>query len=112
MFAFVFLVVAVLWRASPYVAGAALLLSACLAIISISKPSLLGPLNRIWFAFGLLLGRIVSPVVLFVLFAFVMLPFGLVMQLFRDPLQKRRGLSDSYWINRSVDTKTSMANPF
>ncbi len=112
VFAVVFLIVAVVWRASPYVAGAALLLSACLATISVSRPSLLGFLNRIWFSFGLLLGRIVSPVVLFVLFAFVMLPFGLIMQLFRDPLQKKRSLRGSYWINRSVDSKTSMANPF
>lgn len=113
VFAAVFLLVAIGWRANPYIAGAALLVSACLAVVSFAKPNLLGPLNRIWFAFGLLLGRIVSPLVLFVLFAFVVLPFGLIMQRFRDPLHKRRSHGDSYWIERkSVDSSSSMANPF
>lgn len=77
--------------------------SAILAFAALVRPSALRLVTRAWFALGIALNRIVSPIVLFVLFAVVIVPYGLVMQLFRDPLRRKArwaGLS-SYWIEAS-----------
>jgi hypothetical protein len=66
-------------------------------------PKVLGPLNRIWFQFGLLLHKIVSPVVMGFIFFVAVVPTGLLMRLFGkkpldldfDPSQK------SYWKHRT-----------
>lgn len=66
------------------------------------RPTALAQLNRVWTRFGLLLHRIVSPVVLGVMFFVVVTPMGLVMRaLGKDPLRLRFD-SDarSYWIDR------------
>jgi len=48
--------------------------------------------------FALLLSKVVNPIVMLVLFAIAIIPFGLVMQLFRDPLRRRKGEVASYWL--------------
>ncbi len=65
-------------------------------------PSLLAPLNRVWTKFGLLLHKVVSPIVLGVMFYLVITPTGLLMRLFgKDPLRlKFDGTAKSYWIPR------------
>ena len=80
----------------------ALGLVAALAAVTWLRPSLLRPLNRVWFALGLLLGRVVTPVVTAVLFFGVFTPMGLAMRLFRrDPLHLRWDESAySYWTPR------------
>ena len=65
-------------------------------------PRLLAPLNRLWLRFGLLLHRIVSPIVLGIMFFGVVTPTGLLMRLLgKDPLRLKfeRGAA-SYWIDR------------
>ena len=66
-------------------------------------PKALAPLNWLWTKFGLLLHKIVSPVVLGVLFFVVFTPFGVIMRLFGgDPLRLRFDpKAQSYWIERS-----------
>ncbi len=66
------------------------------------KPSSLHPLNLIWMKFGLLLHRIVNPIVMGLLFFGTIWPTGLVMRLRgRDLLRlKREPASDTYWIAR------------
>lgn len=114
VFAAVALIVAYFWRTHGTVLVVALGLAVALAGVSLLRPSLLEPLNVAWFKFGLLLNKIVSPVVMLVLFAIVIVPFGLVMQLRADPLRKRRRPdAKSYWIERDDSTpKSSMANQF
>ena len=65
-------------------------------------PAALAPLNRVWTRFGLLLHRIVSPVVLGVMFFVVVTPTGLLMRaLGKDPLRLRLTVTQrSYWIDR------------
>ena len=65
-------------------------------------PSVLNPLNRIWLKFGLLLHRVVNPVVMALLFYGTVLPTGLVMRLLgKDLLRlKRQPDAESYWIVR------------
>ncbi len=71
-------------------------------IVGLVRPSLLAPLNRLWFRLGLLLHKIVNPVVMGLLFYGAILPTGIVMRLMGKDLLKL-GLdrhSDSYWIVR------------
>lgn len=77
-------------------------LGALLAVTTWLRPSLLRIPNLLWFRFGLLLGRIVSPIVLGVIFFGVITPFGMVMRLSgRDPLRLRVDpAAGSYWVPR------------
>jgi hypothetical protein len=72
----------------------------CLA--GLAAPKLLAPVNRLWFRFGLVLHRIVSPLMMAVIFYGVITPVGLVFRLTgKDPLRLRRDrASATYWIPR------------
>ena len=65
-------------------------------------PRPLKPLNRAWMALGLLLARIVNPIVLFLMYVTIFVPTGLVMRLFgRDALHiKPQSDAQSYWVVR------------
>ena len=69
LFAAVAVIVAVLWRNSPTVPWVALGMAAMLAAVSLIAPVLLKPINILWFQFGLLLHRVVNPIVMFAMFA-------------------------------------------
>src|SRR5262245_25932592 len=64
----------------------------------------LAPLARLWFRFGLLLARIVSPVVLVLLFYVVVLPIGLLMRMFSksNVASRRDHRVETYWIRRKI----------
>ena len=115
VFAVVALIVAVLWRQTPTVLWSAVAISAALGLLSAFAPSLLRPLNLAWFKIGLLLHKVVNPLVMFIIFAGVFVPAGALMRLRRDPLRKKRASdTDSYWIDRSMEkpAKRSMTNQF
>jgi len=85
-------------RVWPWTGGvAALFLAAALL-----RPAKLHPLNLIWLKFGLLLHRVVNPVIMTLLFYGTVLPTGLVMRMLgKDLLRlKREPGADSYWIVR------------
>src|SRR5262245_41638732 len=90
LFATIAAIVAALWRGSPGVLLGGLGIATLLAVVSFTAPVLLRPINVLWFKFGLLLHRIVSPIVLFAVFALVFVPAGAIMRLCRDPLRGRR----------------------
>jgi hypothetical protein len=80
----------------------ALAVAAAFLLCAFVFPTLLAPLNRLWLRFGLLLHKIVSPVVLWIMFFLVVTPTGLLMRaLGKDPLRLKfdRNLA-SYWIER------------
>jgi hypothetical protein len=115
VFSAVALLVALLWRNEPAVPLSALGLAAALALVSLTAPRLLRPLNSLWFEFGLLLHRIVNPLLMLALFALVFVPAGALMRLKRDPLRLRRQPEAStYWIGHEAgeDAAASMANQF
>jgi hypothetical protein len=90
------------WHAGriwPWTGGVALLFLAA----ALLRPSILHPLNLLWLKFGLLLHRIVNPVVMALLFYGTVLPTGIVMRLMgRDLLRlKLMPDADSYWIVRT-----------
>ena len=103
VFAGVFLLLA-LWplfeHASPrtWAIGVAAVFALCAWL----APRILAPLNRLWFRFGELLHRIVSPVALGIIFFGVVTPYALVMRLFgRDELLLRKhSARPSYWVRR------------
>jgi hypothetical protein len=99
VFTVVALLVAVLFRHSPTYAGIAIAIAGLLLIASLAAPRLLEPLNIVWFKFGMLLHRIVNPVVMFLMFAVAFVPMGFLMRIFSDPLRLKRqtGLS-TYWV--------------
>ena len=68
------------------------------------RPSLLGPLNRLWMQVGLLLGRVVNPIVMAMLFFIDFTPAGLLLRaLGKDPLRlKRSPQAATYWIPREA----------
>lgn len=115
VFATVALTVAVLWRDDSTVFWVAFAVAIGLAAVSFFAPFVLKPLNILWFRLGLLIHRIVNPIIMFAVFAFVFVPGGLIMRLWRDPLKSQRMSSaSSYWIDRkpSEDTAASMTNQF
>jgi hypothetical protein len=94
----------------PYVALAVIFAAAALLV-----PRLLRPLNLLWFRFGLLLNRIVSPAVLAVVFFGVIVPMAWIARLRgKDSLQLRRGSVTSYWHHRNPPGPTgeSMKNQY
>lgn len=80
----------------------ALGLAAIILIAALARPGVLAPLNRLWLKLGLLLHRVVSPVVLGLLFYGIVLPTGLAMRLVGKrtiPVDFDRQ-RDTYWIER------------
>ncbi len=64
-------------------------------------PSVLGPVHRGWMAFAMVLGHVNTRIILTALYYLVMTPVGLVMRLFRDPLDRSlKDARDSQWIRR------------
>ena len=86
-------------------------LSLVLLIITIIKPNLFTFLNRSWIQFGIFLGKIISPIVMGLVFFFVVTPIGILVKILKkDVMGLKRGAS-SYWINRE-DKLQSMKKQF
>ena len=90
------------WHAGRLWPWTAVLVALFLAA-SIVRPAALHPLNIVWLKFGLLLSKIVSPIVMALLFYGTVLPTGFIMRMMgKDLLRlKRQPAIDSYWIVRS-----------
>jgi hypothetical protein len=104
VFAGFFLIISIL----PLFVGAqlhvwSLVVAALFGLAAFLAPAILAPLNRLWTRFGHLLHKIVSPVVLGIMFFLVISPMGMVMRLLgKDPLRLRADPDAStYWINRT-----------
>ena len=82
-------------------------------ILGLMNSKLLTPLNVLWFKFGILLGSIVAPIVMGIVFFLVITPTGFIMKIFnKDLLKKNRDSGKvSYWINRDK-TKSTMKQQF
>lgn len=86
------------------------------ALVALVRPRLLARINRLWTMLGLLLGKVVSPIALGILFFGVLTPLAVVMRLRgKDPLRlKLDPATDSYWILRKPPgpPPDSMTNQF
>jgi hypothetical protein len=106
-FGVVFAVVFAIIGFWPLLSGAgfrtwSLVIAAGFLAAAFVAPRLLAPLNRLWFRFGMLLGHIVSPVVMAIIFYLTVLPTGLAMRLLGKDLLRLRfdPEAESYWIHR------------
>jgi hypothetical protein len=89
-----------------------LIISINFLILGLLNSKILAPLNKIWFKFGIFLGKIVSPLVMGIIFFLVVTPIGLIMRLLgKDVLNLRYNKSKSYWIEKN-GPKSRMKNQF
>ena len=89
-----------------------LIISFIFLILGLLNSKLLNPLNNIWFKFGLFLGRIISPIIMSIIFFFVVTPIGILMKLLnKDLLNLKFNKDKTYWIEKS-GPKSKMKNQF
>tara|TARA_B100001029_G_C14771783_1_gene291591 strand:- start:30 stop:416 length:387 start_codon:yes stop_codon:yes gene_type:complete len=89
-----------------------LVISIIFLILGLINSKILTPLNRLWFKFGIFLGRIISPIIMALIFFIVVTPIGLIMRLLRkDLLNLKYNKSKSYWIEKN-GPKSKMKNQF
>ena len=105
LFFFVFLLIS-LW---PLLDGSSLriwslIISLIFLILGLLNSKILGPFKKLWIKLGDLLGRVISPLVLAIVFFVVVTPIGLFMKLIRKDLLNIKFLNKkSYWIERDKD---------
>ena len=89
-----------------------LIVSLIFLVLGLLNSKILNPLNQIWFKFGILLGRIISPFIMAIIFFFVVTPIGLIMRtLGKDILNLRYNTKKTYWIEKT-GPKSKMKNQF
>ena len=116
-FGIVFFVVFLLVSLYPLISGDnvrfwSLAISGIFLILGILNSNLLTPLNKIWFKFGILLGRIISPIVMGIIFFLVVTPIAFIMRLLgKDLLNLKYSDNQSYWIEKT-NPKSKMKNQF
>ena len=105
LFTIVFLGLATYWtyrgRSGGLILTAAVA-GAILAVVTMSAPKLLAPLNRAWFRLGQILGKVVSPIVLGIIYFGVLTPVAVIARMLgRDELKLKRRNVPSYWVERN-----------
>ena len=81
-------------------------------ILGLINSKVLTPLNKIWFKFGLLLGRVISPLIMSIIFFLVVTPTALIMRIIgKDLLSLKFNNKKSYWIEKT-GPKSKMKNQF
>jgi len=116
-FGIVFFVVFILVALYPLIYSGeiriwSLVLSLIFLILGLLNSKILTPLNKIWFKFGIILGKIISPIIMGVIFFLVVTPIGLLMRLLgKDLLNLKYNKNKSYWIEKK-GPKSKMKNQF
>ena len=116
-FGIVFFVVFLLIALYPMTNGEdiriwSLIISFILMILGLLNSKILTPFNKLWFKFGILMGKIVSPLIMGVIFFFVVTPIGLIMRILgKDVLNLKKNKNKSYWIEKN-GPKSKMKNQF
>ena len=89
-----------------------LIISVIFLILGLFNSKILKPLNILWFKFGIFLGKIVSPIIMGVIFFFVVTPIGLLMRFIgKDLLNLKYNKKKTYWIEKN-GPKSKMKNQF
>jgi len=116
-FGLVFFVVFLLISIYPLLHGQnlrfwSLIVAIIFLALGLLNSKILTPLNKFWFKFGLLLGGIVSPVIMSIIFFFVVTPISFVMKILgKDILNLKQNNNNTYWIEKS-GPKSKMKNQF
>ena len=89
-----------------------LIISLIFLLLGLSNSKILNPFNKLWFKFGMILGRIISPIIMSIIFFLVVTPIGLIMKLLKkDLLNLKFNKTNTYWIEKS-GPKSKMKNQF
>ena len=89
-----------------------LIISLIFLFLGLLNSQILTPLNQIWFKFGILLGKIVSPLVMGIIFFLVVTPTGIIMRILKKDLLNLKYSGDkSYWIKKK-GPKSKMKDQF
>ena len=116
-FGIVFFIVFLLIALYPLLKGNdlriwSLLISFIFLALGLINSKILTPLNKLWFKFGLLLGRFISPLIMGIIFFLVVTPIGIIMRLLKkDLLNLKYNKKETYWIDKS-GPKSKMKNQF
>ena len=116
-FGIVFFVVFLLIALYPLTYGGeirlwSLIISLIFLLLGLLNSKILAPLNKIWFKFGIFLGKILSPIIMGIIFFLVVTPTGLIMRLLgKDILNLKYNKNKSYWIEKN-GPKSKMKNQF
>ena len=116
-FGIVFFIVFLLIALYPLLKGSdlriwSLVISFVFLVLGLINSKILTPLNRLWFKFGLLLGRFISPLIMGIIFFIVVTPIGIIMRLFKkDLLNLKFNKKETYWIDKK-GPKSKMKNQF
>ena len=88
------------------------LISLLFLILGIINSKILTPLNKAWFKFGIFLGKIISPIVMGIIFFLVVTPIAFLMRILKkDLLNLKYNKNSSYWVEKT-DPKSTMKNQF
>jgi hypothetical protein len=102
-FSLLFYLIAVyfLWVGDITLVILPLLVGSLFLVMAIWKAHLLLPLNKLWMKFGLLLGKIISPIVLGLIYFGIFTPISVISRVFgRDELLLRQRNGNSFWVRR------------
>ena len=81
-----------------------LIISIIFLILGLLNSKLLKPLNNLWIKFGEILGKIIAPIVMMIVFFIVLTPVSFIVKLFiKDLLNIKFVINNSYWISRKKD---------
>ena len=89
-----------------------IILSIIFFILGILNSKILNPFNKLWTKFGIILGNIIAPVVMAIIFFGVVTPTSILLKLFgKDILTLKKNRNDTYWINKD-NSNNNMSNQF
>ena len=90
------------------------IISSIFLLITIFKANFLLPLNKLWMRFGLVLGKIISPIVIAFIFFGLITPYGVILRFIgRDELRLKKTKKESHWTHRSENSsKTDFKQQF
>ena len=116
-FGIVFFVVFLLIALYPMTKGNdlrlwSLIISLIFLTLGLINSIILTPLNRLWFKFGIFLGKIISPIILGIIFFLIVTPTGILLRLFgKDVINLKYNNNSYYWIKKT-GPKSNMKNQF
>ena len=89
-----------------------LAISITFLILGLANSKILTPLNKIWFKFGILLGNVVGPIVMGIIFFLIVTPTSIIMKILgKDLLNLKKNNNNSYWIEKS-NQNSKMKNQY
>ena len=89
-----------------------IIISFIFLILGLLNSKILTPFNNIWFKFGIILGQIISPIIMLMIFFTIVTPIGYIMRFMgKDILDLKFKKQNTYWSEKS-GPKSKMKNQF